>query len=341
MARLARELRQPSHDWLVTVYRALFALLEGALADAEAWIAEARSLGERAQSWNATVTYRLQLYVLRREQGRLAEVEDLVRRSVAEYTDVPDLALRAGALRRGGGTAEAARDAFDRLAADGFAELPFDEEWLVSLGFLAETTWTLGDPGSAAVLYEQLLPYGDRVAVSYPEISTGAVARPLGMLAATMERWEDAGRHFEPALELNGRIGARPWLAHTQREYARMLHVRDAPGDAERAQRLASRPSARTGSSGWRPTRSSAGGCSAGAEHPPVEDPLHPHRDTIAVLCAFASRPLPTPSVMRTTTRRVPVAKNACRPRTSKPPPAARRTVPAERLPSPQRMVTA
>ena len=35
-----------------------------------------------------------------------------------------------------------------------------------------------------------LLPFADRVAVSYPELSSGAVARYLGLLAAAMERWE-------------------------------------------------------------------------------------------------------------------------------------------------------
>jgi hypothetical protein len=31
------------------------------------------------------------------------------------------------------------------------------------------------------------------------------------------------------------RIGARPWLAHTQDDYAHMLLARDEPGDAEKA----------------------------------------------------------------------------------------------------------
>lgn len=76
------------------------------------------------------------------------------------------------------------------------------------------------------------------VAISYPEISTGSVSRNLGLLAAVMERWDDAERHFEDALEMNGRIGARPWLAHTEEDYARMLLARDGSGDPERARVL-------------------------------------------------------------------------------------------------------
>jgi hypothetical protein len=57
----------------------------------------------------------------------------------------------------------------------------------------------------------------------------------------TLEHWEHAARHFEDALEMNERIGARSWLAHTQRDYAGMLLARDAPRDTEKAQLLVSR----------------------------------------------------------------------------------------------------
>ena len=33
-------------------------------------------------------------------------------------------------------------------------------------------------------------------------------------------------------------MGARPWLAHTANDYARMLSARNGPGDRERAQTL-------------------------------------------------------------------------------------------------------
>ncbi len=125
-----------------------------------------------------------------------------------------------------GATAEA-REALEALAADGFANVPFDEGWLVSLGLLSETATALGDAERASALYEMLLPYGDRVAVAYPEISTGSVARYLGLLASTMERWDDAERHFTEALEVHERIGARTWLRRTREDYARMLRARD------------------------------------------------------------------------------------------------------------------
>jgi tetratricopeptide (TPR) repeat protein len=238
MAKLAEELRQPSQEWLVAVDSALVALLEGELAEAERLIAGARSRAERVLSWNATVSHGLQLYALRREQGRLEEVEDLVRRSVEEYPTYPIWrCVRAQMASELGYTAEA-HEALEALAADGFAGLPFDEEWLVSLGLLAETATTLGDVERAADLYQRLLPYGDRVAYCYLEFSIGSVARYLGLSASTMERWDDAERHFGDALHVNERVGARPWLARTQEDYARMLLARAAAGDRDKALQL-------------------------------------------------------------------------------------------------------
>jgi tetratricopeptide (TPR) repeat protein len=237
MAKSADELRQPSQRWLVLTYTALLALLEGELSKVEAVIPRARSVGERAQSWNAAVAHGLQLYLLRREQGRLEEVEELVRRSVEAYPTYRIwrcvLAQTAAEL----GHKDEARDTLEAVAADDFANLPFDEEWLVSLGVLAEAAAALDDPETATALYRRLQPYGDRVALSYTEISIGSVARYLGLLAATMERWSEAERHFHDALEVNARIGARPWLAHTQEDYARILLGRES-AEREKAREL-------------------------------------------------------------------------------------------------------
>ena len=39
-------------------------------------------------------------------------------------------------------------------------------------------------------------------------------------------------------MAMNERMGARPWLAQTQEDYARMLLTRGDPGDADRARNL-------------------------------------------------------------------------------------------------------
>jgi hypothetical protein len=222
MERVAGELRQPSQGWLAAVYRALLALLAGSLDEADRLVAEARTLCEDTQSWNATVTYGLQLYVLRREQGRLAEIEGLVRASAAEYPTYPIWRCVLAHVLAETGHADEARAELTALARDRFAALPFDEEWLVSATLLADTACALRAVEPAAVLYELLAPYADRVAISYPEISTGAVARSLGVLAALTDRPKDAARHLAEAIELHRRIGARTWLARTERDVERL-----------------------------------------------------------------------------------------------------------------------
>src|SRR5262249_12522364 len=154
--------------------RTLLVLLEGRLAEAERLIFEARSLGERAQGWNAEVSYRLQLYVLRWEQGRLAELEGVVRASVRQYPTYPVWRCVLAPVEAELGRMDEAGQLLDTA-------LPFDEEWLVSMGFLAEAAAALQDAQRAGVLYEALLPYADRLAVSYPEICTGSVSRYLGL----------------------------------------------------------------------------------------------------------------------------------------------------------------
>jgi hypothetical protein len=66
----------------------------------------------------------------------------------------------------------------------------------------------------------------------------GAASRYLGQLAATMRRWQEGEAHFDQALAMNARMGAKPWLARTQYHYAQMLLARCAPSDSERARML-------------------------------------------------------------------------------------------------------
>jgi hypothetical protein len=81
----------------------------------------------------------------------------------------------------------------------------------------------------------------------------GSVARFLGLLATVLSRYDDAERHFEDALQMNARIRARVWVAHTQHDYARMLVARDGPGDRERAAALAAQALATAREVGMKP----------------------------------------------------------------------------------------
>jgi DNA-binding SARP family transcriptional activator len=235
---LADELKQPSQQWYGAVLRSHWAFYHGEFSEAEQLMDEAMRLGRRAQSWDAGFSYRIELFARRRDQGRLEEIEDLIRTSIDEYPGYRSFPCLLALLRCELGREDEARRTFEELAAEDFAWLPRDSEWLFCLSVLAEVAEHLNDRERAAVLHRLLLPYGRLNALSAGELAVGSVARYLGILASTGSQWDDGARHFEDALAMNARMGARPWLAHTQRDYARMLLDRDAAGDREMAQLL-------------------------------------------------------------------------------------------------------
>ena len=133
-----------------------------------------------------------------------------------------------------GRRAEAAQ-ALSELAGEDLANLHLDEEWTFCMSLLAEACALLGDASPARKLYDVLSPYSGLNVIAVPEVLFGSVDRVLGVLAGMLGRWEEAEGHFTAALEMDGRMGARPWVAHTRHDHAAMLLARDGPGDRERA----------------------------------------------------------------------------------------------------------
>ena len=232
------DLRQPAQLWQRHASRAMFALAAGRLTEAEELVPRAFAYGERSVPDVAIPVYRLQRYALRDFQGRLEEVAPAIRDVAAGYPTRPALCCAlAHAEARLGHLPEAKRT-LDDLAQDGFAGLPFDQEWLYGMSLLAETAWLLRDPVSCTALYRLLAPWGAFAGADHPEGFRGSISRYLGLLATMMQSWSEAELHYEDALAANAGMGARPWLAHTQRDYARMLQVRNGHEDRERAQAL-------------------------------------------------------------------------------------------------------
>jgi tetratricopeptide (TPR) repeat protein len=219
----ARDLRQPGQRWLVAVMAPMHALLVGRLADAERLIDAAFELGREAAPWNARISALLQRFVLRGLEGRLREVADELHAAVLENPYYPVLQAALAALHADLGDTERARAAFDGLAGDDFAAVPLDEEWLLATTLLASACSFLGDRKRAAVLYDRLEPYANRVAVGATEVAIGSVSRALGQLAATLSQTDKATHWFERAARENERAGALPWAAHARLDHGRLL----------------------------------------------------------------------------------------------------------------------
>jgi DNA-binding SARP family transcriptional activator len=232
---LAEVLRQPAQLQMTLGARAIFALLDGRLEAGEALIGESVRLGER--TWmRSLLNARMELWMLRRHQGRLSEVKEAIERCLVEFPERgPFCRCVLAHLNAELGDMGETRRLFDALAADQFANVPPTSDRLVNLGLLSDVAAMLNDADHAEVLYELLLPAAACNAVDLPEIFTGAVARNLGVLAAVMRRWADAERHFQAALEMNERFGAQPWVAYTQLGFSRMLLARNETGDRQQS----------------------------------------------------------------------------------------------------------
>jgi DNA-binding SARP family transcriptional activator len=231
-AQIAAQRRRLSDDLYVHIYRAMRLLLAGEFdqAEAEGWAAVA--LGNRVQDPNTGNATLLQACTLRRERGGLERLDGPVRAYAERFAAIPGWRCVLAHLLAETDRHDEARAILDAFAADDFRGIPLDGIWLGAVAYLAETAAALGDPTHAAALHDLLEPYADRnVAVGWASTCTGSAARQLGLLADLLGRRKPAIAYFETALAMNERMRARPWVARTQVEFARLLSQRPAGRD--------------------------------------------------------------------------------------------------------------
>jgi DNA-binding CsgD family transcriptional regulator/tetratricopeptide (TPR) repeat protein len=235
MRGLAERTGQPFVMHVAEHYGSALALARGRLAEAEARALRSQEWSELLTGRDASGTHGIQMFGIRREQGRLTELAPVIRLLAAgqgrEEPWQPGLACLLAELDM---RAEAQRE-LRRIAAVGLE--PYRSSlWLASLTYLADACAIAGDETIAALVYRELEPLaGSNVMIGHLVACYGAADRYLGMLAATLGEGERAVGHFERALELNRRMGARTWVAHTAYQYGRLLR---SYGDRDQAEAL-------------------------------------------------------------------------------------------------------
>ncbi|HEY8173410.1 MAG TPA: AAA family ATPase [Dehalococcoidia bacterium] len=236
---LADEMREPAYSGWRPMWEGMLAQREGRFDEAERHLGEMTSIVQRVQHPNYVGSLLAQIYTLRWMQGRLDELQPALLQNVKETPDSRVIQAALAHVHSHAGRLEPAREMFEQLAANDFTDIPRDINWMVSLMLASTIARQLGDSARAALLYPMLEPYnGQEVTVGNAVIADGSASRSLGELAATMNRWDDAERHFDDACKYNDRTGARPWLAITQLSYAEMLNDRAADGDSASARKL-------------------------------------------------------------------------------------------------------
>ena len=238
--RLADRLKQPIFLWHVATWRVMRALLEGRLGDAETLLDEALAAGQRAQQQSALMRYGEGLLMLRYEQGRLRELEGLVRMAADQARDVKTWRIVIAGMHLKNERLCEAQAELDAIAAEDFADLPRDANWLFGVVSLADLTCELGDVRRARLVHDLLLPFAGRMAATRPAVSfAGSISHFLGRLASVLGEDAAAEAHFERALREHRQLGSAPWVARTRTEYARLLLGRDDPAALGRALALA------------------------------------------------------------------------------------------------------
>jgi DNA-binding CsgD family transcriptional regulator/tetratricopeptide (TPR) repeat protein len=227
LREMAERTAQPFVQHVAEHYGSAIALCDGALAEAEQRAIRSNEWGRLLTGRDASGTYGIQMFGIRREQGRLAELAPAVRILAGDPDrDGPWQPGLVAVLAELGMEREA-RHELARLSAEGIDGFKASL-WLATLAYLTDACAALGDDKMAALLYPELEPFaGTNVMIGHLVACYGSADRYLGMLASTLGEAALAEEHFERALECNRAMGASTWLAHTAYEYGRFLRERD------------------------------------------------------------------------------------------------------------------
>ncbi len=238
LTALGRDLRQPLLECLAVGWQAAFAYLDGDVAAAERIARESFELARRADAGHAMSALASMLFTVRRQQGRIIELLPSMEALIGRRSASPTWIAAVGLARVETGGRDAGRERLETLAEDDFAAVPRDWFWFMTMALLAETCAALGDAERAARMYELLEPYADRHVQVIYTVNWGSAHRYLGLLAGTMDRFDDAQAHFEAALAANERAAAVLMTAETQTAYGALLLRRGRKADRARAAEL-------------------------------------------------------------------------------------------------------
>jgi hypothetical protein len=228
LGRLASSLRQPAVRQVALSRRSTLAALTGDFGPAAEFARQAFVTAQAAGLPDAGAVYWGQLFAIwlhtglpdGDEQWMERELRDLVARSHLSVAHAAALVQVEAAH----GAAEQARGRLDELVVTGLDTLRPDMLFVWALCLLARGCVVLHAVGHAPRLYRALAPYAGRAAVAAGAVMcAGSTDFYLAGLAALNGDTAAADRHFRAAAGCHRRLGARPMLAHTLHEHARLL----------------------------------------------------------------------------------------------------------------------
>jgi tetratricopeptide (TPR) repeat protein len=226
----AEEIGQPGLLWTCLFAQSCRVRVAARLGEAEALAARAGRMSEP----DAGMLFAGQTVGLRWEQGRSAEIVDLVVQAHADNPGISGFRPMTAVVLADVGRHDDARALLDAAAREGFDAVPRDNVWSTTLALWAQVVHDLGAAEHARPLYDELAPWCHMI-VWNAAVSYNSIDHYLGGLAAVLGDHDLAVRHFEGAIATAERIPAPLWLARTLLWYGRL--TADA-GDPERARDL-------------------------------------------------------------------------------------------------------
>jgi len=229
--RIAKEIQARSMQSFPLRWCSLRRNGEGRFPEAAAAARGAFELMQLADDPNAVPDLAMQLGMVYYESGRWVELDALLAASAGWLEPyralVPSLRACLANFDLLRGRRDAALCAYNELVSDDFAALDGDPEPLVTTSWLAGMMLRLEDSKRAEQLYERLGSYGDQFVIfNFALAARGSFAHPLGILARTAGRLEDAARHLAHAIEANRQIGAPLFEARARLDLAALLASR-------------------------------------------------------------------------------------------------------------------
>ncbi|MGW4528308.1 hypothetical protein [Amycolatopsis sp. NPDC004378] len=217
----------------VSAIDAMFAVRAGRFAAAESLARASAARATAAGVVDAAGWFGVQLFAIRRYQGRLPELLPSLRRLARSNAFTADDEAYLAALAVTAAAAGEHRTAEAALAKLGDpAGLPRTGAWLFTLCCVTEGAHALHDAELASAVYALLRPHGDLpVVAGFGAVCLGSVEHVLGMAAATSGDLDAAAGHLRTAVRRNLALGHWPAVVLSRLAHARVLALRADPAD--------------------------------------------------------------------------------------------------------------
>jgi len=228
MEEVSTSRRSQEGRWSCARLRAQQLLDEGDFDAAERRFSELRDEGRQMGLDYSQAIFALQRVLLARARNgarSFTREETELSRRAAEWGDLPTYQAALGVFRLGRGNWQDARRALVNLSERGFAPVPRNLNYVITLSLLSGIAHGVGDTARAEELYALLSPYGDHNAVDGTAHGAGSASHYLGLLASALDRRPAAIRHLDDAVEHNRQMGLIPASVYSQTALAKELSV--------------------------------------------------------------------------------------------------------------------